>query len=497
MRKIYSFLLFSGFTSALMAQTALFNNNGADIYVKDGAFMIVKTNSVYNNLAGGAGVFDNAGTLVVEGFVKNDGVINGTGDTIRLTGDWENNNSYTGSNSWVEMNGGTQQITGTSVTTFNNLALLGGTSLKRQTIDAVTSGILALNDAELATDVNEMLVSNTNTNAITRNSGFVSSMGGGKLSRNTLAASAYLYPTGSPSYSNPPSIFRPVEFTPATASANTYGAALVKGDATTDGYDVSVIDDVLCLVNPNFYHRLYQTSGADASELRMFFDAVTDGDWTDQGHWDAPNRWNDLGTATAGSGLGFSSVSVNNVNDFQPEPFALARKKFSVDAGPDVDLTLGQTTQFNPSISSTSIATYDWTPDLALSCNNCEKPDASPTLTTRYTLIVTDDAGCVVSDSLLVTVTSPELLIPTAFSPNGDGMNDKFRVMNRNVVKFNLQIYNRWGEKVFETSDFLSGWDGVFRGVEQEMGVYAWTCDYMLQGQTKSTLAKGNLTLMR
>jgi gliding motility-associated-like protein len=497
MRKISSFLLFSGFTSALVAQTALFNNNGADIYVKDGAFMIVKTNSIYNNIVNGAGVFDNAGTVVVEGFVKNDGVINGNGDTIRLTGDWVNNNSYTGNNSWVEMNGGTQQITGTSVTTFNNLSLLGGTSLKRQTIDAVTSGTLALNDAELATDVNEMLVSNNNPNAITRNTGFVSSVGSGRLSRNTLASSAYLFPTGSPSYANPPSIFRPIEFTPATASPNTYGAALVKGDATADGYDVSVTDDVLCLVNRNFYHRLYQTSGADASALRMFFDAATDGDWLDQAHWDTPNRWNDLGPATVGSGLGFSSVSVNNVSDFQPEPFALARKKFTVDAGPDVSLVLGQSTTFNPAISSVNVSTVGWTPDFALSCDNCEKPTASPTLTTRYTILVTDDAGCAVSDSLLVTVTAPELLIPTAFSPNGDGVNDKFRVMNKNVVKFNLQIYNRWGEKVFETSDFTSGWDGVFRGVEQEMGVYVWTCEYMLQGQTKSTLAKGNVTLMR
>ncbi|MBS1613892.1 MAG: gliding motility-associated C-terminal domain-containing protein, partial [Bacteroidetes bacterium] len=58
-------------------------------------------------------------------------------------------------------------------------------------------------------------------------------------------------------------------------------------------------------------------------------------------------------------------------------------------------------------------------------------------------------------------------------------------------------IFNRWGEKVFETTDPLSGWDGMYKGMIQPLGVYTWKCDYQLAGQTKSTLASGNLTLMR
>ncbi len=496
MKKIYLFSLLSVSVIGSYAQ-ALFNNNGADIYVKDGAFVIVKTNSLYNNQVAGSGFIDNQGTVVVEGSVTNDGTITASGDTIRLSGDWVNNSSYSGNNSWVDMNGGNQQITGTSVTTFNNLNLGGGSVVKRQTINAVTTVSLALNNAELATDVNEMLVSNTATNAITRNNGFVSSIGTGKLSRNTAAASAYNFPTGSPSYNNGPSIYRPIDFTPAGSAANTFGAMLVKGDASADGYDVTVLDDVLCSVNPNFYHRLNQSAGADAAGLTMYFDPSADGDWTDQSHWDAPNRWNYLGAPSAGNTGGFSTVSVTNVSDFQPEPFALAHKKFTVDAGPDVDLTLGQSTTFNPSATATQVQTYLWAPGLALSCDNCENPDVAPTVDTRYVLAVTDALNCTVSDSLLVRVTSPELLIPTAFSPNSDGANDKFRVLNKDVAKLNLQVYNRWGEKVFETSDPLDGWDGFYKGVEQELGVYIWKCEYRLNGQTKTTLAKGNVTLLR
>lgn len=491
------FLGFLTLTAVCGFSQALFNNNGADIYVKDGGFMIVKTNSLYNNQVAGNGVLDNQGTIVVEGNVTNDGNINASGDTIRLSGNWVNNGAYTGANSWVDMYGGSQQITGTSITTFNNLNLGGGSVVKRQTINAVTSGTLALNSAELATDANEMLVSNTNTGAITWSGGFVSSVGGGKLSRATNVASVYTFPTGSPSYSNPPSVYRPIDMIPAAAGSNTYGAMVVKGDATADGYDVSVVDDQLCLVNPNFYHRLYHSAGNDVAALTMYFDPGTDGNWTDQGHWDSPNRWNYLGTPVPGSGFGFSSVKVAGVSDFQPEPFALARKKFTVDAGPDVDLTLGQSTTFNPATTATTVQSYSWSPDETLTCAGCANPDASPTLTTQYFLTVEDEAGCKVSDSLTVKVSSPELLIPTAFSPNGDGVNDKFRVLNKDVSKLNLQVFNRWGEKVFETSDPLDGWDGIYKGFEQELGVYVWKCEYLLNGQSKTKIAKGNVTLMR
>jgi len=489
------FLIFVG--AAAWSQ-ALFNNNGADVYVKDGGFVIVKTNSLYNKQIAGTGVLNNAGTIVVEGNITNDGSINASGDTIQLTGDWINNSAYTGNNSWVEMNGGNQIITGTAVTTFNNLNLLGGNVVKRQqNIDAVTSGELRLNDAELATDVNEMLVSNSNTNAITWNNGFVSSVNTGKLSRTTNSTGAYVFPTGSPSYTNPPSIFRPVEYAPTASAANTYGAMVVKGNATNDGYSVNTMDDVLCIVNPFFYHRLYHSTGSDASSLKMFFDAAADGDWTDQAHWDSPNRWNYLGASTSGSGLGFSTVSVSNVSDFQPEPFALARKKFTVDAGPDVEISLGQSTTFTPAISSATVTSYAWTPATNLTCSNCETPDASPNVSTQYLITVQDDAGCIVSDSLLVKVSNPDLLIPTAFSPNGDGVNDLFRTLNKNLSKYNLQVWNRWGEKVYETNDPLEGWDGIYQGIHQPLGVYVWQCKYLFAGAPKEKTAKGNVTLMR
>jgi gliding motility-associated-like protein len=228
----------------------------------------------------------------------------------------------------------------------------------------------------------------------------------------------------------------------------------------------------------------------------MFFDQTSDGDWTDEGHW-KNNVWNYLGLSTAGGGLGLTSITVNNVNDFNPEPFALAIKKFKVVAGPDVTIVDGQSAQFTPSIGAPTGSTIVWTPDAALSCESCADPAASPNNTTQYKITVTDPAGCTVSDSLIVTVVGNELLVPTGFSPNGDGVNDLFRVLNKNLGKFTLQVFNRWGELVYETTDPTVGWDGNYKNEKAEIGVYTWQCTYTLMNDPITKFGKGNVTLVR
>jgi len=496
MKRFYSFCALICFAFAAFSQ-ALFNNNGAGIYVTDGGFMIVKTGSLYNNAGTGPQIISNQGTIVVEGDIQNNTSITGTGDTIKLQNNWINNGGYTGNNSLVDMYGNNQLIEGTAVTTFNNLQLDGAPGVvKAQAINAVTNGVLAINNTELATDSNTMLVTNPATTAITFNAGtgFISSAGAGRLAWVTNSTGNYVVPTGSPS-SLGASVFRPVEIVPNGTGPDTFGFCLVKGNATADGYNINSVDTALCLVNPHFYHRLYR-SGPDATALVMYFDQTADGDWTDEGHW-KNNVWNYEGLATTGGGLGLSSVTVNNVNDFIPEPLALARKKFKLVAGPDLTIVDGQTAQFNPFIGAASGATIVWTPDKALSCESCPDPVASPATTMQYKITVTDPAGCSVSDSLSVTVVGNELLVPTGFSPNGDGMNDKFHILNKNLATLDLQVFNRWGELVYETEDPTVGWDGTYKSQKAEIGVYAWQCVYTLMGDPTTKIAKGNVTLIR
>ncbi len=86
--------------------------------------------------------------------------------------------------------------------------------------------------------------------------------------------------------------------------------------------------------------------------------------------------------------------------------------------------------------------------------------------------------------------------VPNAFSPNGDGINDVVKVEGRGIVKLQFRIYNRWGEKVFETDDKNIGWDGIYKGVLQEMEVYTYAVEAtLINGETVPL--KGNITLLR
>jgi gliding motility-associated-like protein len=116
-----------------------------------------------------------------------------------------------------------------------------------------------------------------------------------------------------------------------------------------------------------------------------------------------------------------------------------------------------------------------------------------------YYLNTTSGFGCVNKDSIRVIVEVVTLLdLPTAFSPNGDGINDKFHIVRwLNIQKLKeFAVYNRWGEKIFATTDLYEGWDGTFRNREQPMSTYVW---YAI-GLTKDgeeVVKKGNVTLVR
>lgn len=496
MTKFYILGFLSAFVVSSNAQ-ALFNNNGAEVHVKNGALLAVKTNSLTNNTVSGLGGFYNEGTVIVEGNFTNNGIITASTDTILLSGDWVNNGTYTTNTSLIDLFGGNQLMTGSSVTVFNNLNLAGpSASVKQQTINAEVTGILSLNNSELATAAFEMLVSNSSSASITRSNGFVSSVGNGRLSRATSTQSTYLFPVGSPSQSNPPSIFRPIHFVPSASSANVYGAMVVKGDATNDGFNVESFDENLCRVNPMFYHKLYHTSGTDASDVAISFDPNTDGIWSDIAHWKT-STWNQVPSPIATSLLGLQGISVSNISDFNPEPFALAAKKFTVNVGADAEIELGESVNLSATHTSPNASNYQWYPNGSLSCSNCLSTTARPESTTQYVISVNDNFGCIASDSVTVKVNIPHLFIPTAFTPNGDGRNNVFKVLNNNVEKLNLLVFNRWGEKIYEGGNPREGWDGTFKGEQQEMGVYAWICEYKLAGQTKVTIAKGNVTLVR
>lgn len=165
-----------------------------------------------------------------------------------------------------------------------------------------------------------------------------------------------------------------------------------------------------------------------------------------------------------------------------------------VNAGVDVTIDIGTSTVLNPAGSS---GNYVWSPILGLSCSNCLNPTASPITTTTYTVTVTDGNGCSASDDVTVFINVVEGVgVPNAFSPNNDGVNDILYVKGNGIESMTLRIYNRYGQKVFESSEQTIGWDGTFNNKELNSGVFAYVLEYNFYGQDRESL-KGNITLMK
>lgn len=120
---------------------------------------------------------------------------------------------------------------------------------------------------------------------------------------------------------------------------------------------------------------------------------------------------------------------------------------------------------------------YLWSPAATLSNANIANPVAFPTENTTYTVKVGSAEGCYVEDTITVLFlggSGNTLFIPNAFSPNNDGLNDQFRAFFPGVKKFQMLIFNGWGEKIYETTDISKGWDGFYKGRKQGTDVYVY-----------------------
>jgi gliding motility-associated-like protein len=167
-----------------------------------------------------------------------------------------------------------------------------------------------------------------------------------------------------------------------------------------------------------------------------------------------------------------------------------------VNAGNDTTIYRNTSATLNGTSNGTS---YYWYPDINLGSASSLSTLASPLYTTEYYLYAVSEFNCTNLDSIVVTVEPYTLiLIPTAFSPNGDGVNDIFRIIKvlniENLEEF--AVYDRWGEKVFSTDVITDGWNGTYKGHNQPLGVYVW----MVRGLTydnQEITKSGNVTLVR
>jgi gliding motility-associated-like protein len=119
-----------------------------------------------------------------------------------------------------------------------------------------------------------------------------------------------------------------------------------------------------------------------------------------------------------------------------------------------------------------------------------------------YSVQVTDANGCHAGASVLMKNCSLNLFVPNAFSPNGDGINDRFQIRPNidEITEFSMVVFNRSGELLFETYDVGTGWDGTYKGQPCPQDTYVWMVTWQAPGNIKQnspTTMKGTFVLLR
>lgn len=150
-------------------------------------------------------------------------------------------------------------------------------------------------------------------------------------------------------------------------------------------------------------------------------------------------------------------------------------------------------------LATTGAVTYLWSPDRYLNAANISSPVATPLENMKYKVTGTDQYGCRGTDSINITVYSvvANIYVPSAFTPNGDGLNDVIKpiLLGMRSLKY-FKIYNRFGELVFSTTEPGKGWDGSFNGKPQASATFVWVAEGItFKGETRQQ--KGTVVLIR
>jgi gliding motility-associated-like protein len=174
---------------------------------------------------------------------------------------------------------------------------------------------------------------------------------------------------------------------------------------------------------------------------------------------------------------------------------------------PRAVITLGESYFINTrtNFADSSLTTINWTPTAPLDCADCLRPTATPTVSTTFTVSILSSDGCEATDSIEIVVdVLRDIYFPTAFSPTGDGINDFFLPFGNtdrisNIQDFN--IFDRWGESVFNNTDFLpndpaNGWDGRLNGRPMNPAVFVYTATVLFV-DGRVLVFKGDVVLTR
>jgi gliding motility-associated-like protein len=205
---------------------------------------------------------------------------------------------------------------------------------------------------------------------------------------------------------------------------------------------------------------------------------------------------------------GVYDLLVQDLNEctFEMEFILEDGNELLLDLGEDQMISLGEAADLHAiiNIPEAEVAQFTWHQDSTISCDTCFVLELYPQITNTYGATLFDINGCSVSDMVTIFVRKDrDVFVPNVFSPNQDGQNDVFMIFSgKDVLKINsFQVFNRWGEPVFEQFNFLPnnpahGWNGWYRGRPCNNAVFVWFAEIaFVDGEV--LLFKGDVTLIK
>jgi gliding motility-associated-like protein len=201
--------------------------------------------------------------------------------------------------------------------------------------------------------------------------------------------------------------------------------------------------------------------------------------WSPATYLNSPNIPNpEVVIPSASTTYSLKVTDANNctsLNEAAVTVFVTPSKALSV--GGDTAISIGEMLQLDASdVDNSGFTQYEWSPAVGLNNPMIADPIANISENVTYTVTATTSVGCLGTAIKEVKVYQrPDIYMPNAFTPNGDGHNDVFRAVAVGIRTFNyLVVYNRWGAEVFHTTDPEAGWNGFLNGTLQPSGTYVW-----------------------
>ena len=217
--------------------------------------------------------------------------------------------------------------------------------------------------------------------------------------------------------------------------------------------------------------------------------------WTPAAGLDNANIFNPIETVNSNTSYTVTA-SLNGCIKTKTINISIKANPF-VSAGPDKTVLSGDAVKLdgNGVIAPLSIT---WAPAATLTGSNTYMPLARPDATTTYTLTVKDNNGCTSTDDVMVTVIPYCIKVMNAFTPNGDGMNDKWLVTNGTdcTTQTSVKVFNRYGSLVYTNDNYQNNWDGTYRGKPVPDATYYYNITYKLING-KSFNKMGDVTILR